>query len=396
MNYDEILNPRVSGMAPSGIRKFFDLASEMDDCISLGVGEPDFITPWEIRDSAIKAIQAGKTQYTSNAGLIQLREKIAQYLSTRFNLCYEPKDEIIVTIGASEAIDMALRSVVDFGQEVLIPAPSYVSYQPNVSLVGGVPVAVNLSGDNGYKLTAEVLEKAITPKTKALIFPYPNNPTGAIMTKSEMLEIIPVIKKHNLVVISDEIYAELNYTDEGHCSIASLEGMRERTIVLNGFSKAFAMTGWRLGYFCAPREITTQAYKVHQYTIMCAPTFSQYAGLKALTEGLSDGFSSVKKMQQSYDTRRKFLYGEFMDMGLTCYEPKGAFYIFPSVKVTGLTGAEFAEQLLKQKHIAVVPGSAFGSAGGDSVRCCYATAFEDLKTAVKRIREFMKEHGWLK
>ena len=395
MNYDKILNPRVSGMAPSGIRKFFDLASEMDDCISLGVGEPDFITPWEIRDSAIKAIQAGKTQYTSNAGLISLRETVAQYLSSRFNLSYEPKDEIIVTIGASEAIDMALRTVVDYGEEVLIPDPSYVSYFPNVSLVGGVAVAVKLSGENGYKLTPDAIEKAVTSKTKAIIFPYPNNPTGAIMTKEEMEALLPVIKKHNLVVISDEIYAELNYTDCGHCSIASLEGMRERTIVLNGFSKSFAMTGWRLGYFCAPREITTQAYKVHQYTIMCAPTFSQYAGLKALSEGLEDNFSAVEKMRRSYDARRKFLYGEFMDMGLTCYEPKGAFYIFPSVKKTGLSGAEFAERLLKAKHVAVVPGSAFGSAGEDSVRCCYATALEDLKTATKRIREFMKENGWL-
>lgn len=395
MNYDKILNPRVVGMEPSGIRKFFDLASDMEDCISLGVGEPDFITPWDIRDSAIKSIQAGKTQYTSNAGLIQLREKIAQYLFTCFGLYYEPKDEIIVTIGASEAIDMALRTTVDFGEEVLIPSPSYVSYQPNVSLVGGVPVPIDLRGDNGYKLTADVLESAITDKTKVLIFPYPNNPTGAIMTKSEMEEIIPVIKKHNLIVISDEIYAELNYTDEGHCSISSLDGMRERTIVINGFSKSFAMTGWRLGYFCAPKEIASQAYKVHQYTIMCAPTFSQYGGLKALTQGLDDGFSDVSKMRSSYDTRRKFLYGEFMDMGLTCYEPKGAFYVFPSVAKTGLSGAEFAERLLKAKHVAVVPGSAFGDAGKNSIRCCYATAFEDLKTATMRIREFMKENGWL-
>lgn len=396
MNYEKLLNPRVTSIPPSGIRRFFDLASEMEDCISLGVGEPDFVTPWDIRDAAIKSLQAGKTQYTSNAGLISLREQIAGYVYRRFALSYQPKSEIIVTVGASEAIDLALRTLVSEGEEVLIPAPSYVSYRPNVTLVGGVAVEVNLSGENGFKLTADALKKAITPKSKVLIFPYPNNPTGAIMTKEEMQEIVDVIVKNNLLVISDEIYAELTYTKEGHVSIASLEGMKERTVVINGFSKAFAMTGWRLGYMCAPHEIIEQAYKIHQYTIMCANTFAQYGAEIALTSGAEDEYETVRKMRESYDMRRRYLYNELNKMGLTCYMPQGAFYIFPCVKVTGLTGERFAQKLLVEKHVAVVPGNAFGSAGEYYVRCCYATSLADLKTAVSRIREFMEENGWLK
>ncbi len=396
MNYDEILNPRVKSMPQSGIRKFFELAATMEDCISLGVGEPDFVTPWEMRDAAIKSLQSGKTQYTSNAGLISLREQISGYVSRRFDLSYDATDEIIVTIGASEAIDMALRTVVDFGEEVLIPSPSYVSYCPNVSLVGGIAREIPLSGENGFKLTAESLEKAITKKSKALIFPYPNNPTGAIMDKEELDEIAKVVIKHNLIVISDEIYAELTYGKQRHASIATCENMRERTIVINGFSKAFAMTGWRLGYFLAPREITTQAYKVHQYTIMCANTFAQYGAEKALSSGAEDGYDAVERMRASYDMRRRYLYGELVNMGLDCFEPKGAFYIFPSVKKTGLTGEEFAERLLKEKHVAVVPGSAFGEAGKYHIRCSYATGFDGLREAVRKIREFIRENDLIK
>lgn len=395
MNYEKLLNPRVTSISPSGIRKFFELANELDDCISLGVGEPDFVTPWEIRDSAIKSLQAGKTQYTSNAGLLSLREQIAGYVHRRFALSYDPKSEIIVTVGASEAIDLALRTIVATGEEVLIPAPSYVSYSPNVTLVGGVAVEINLSGENGFKLTAKALEQAITPKSKAIIFPYPNNPTGAIMTKEEMAELVDVIVKNDLLVISDEIYAELTYTKQSHTSIATLDKMRERTVVINGFSKAFAMTGWRLGYMCAPREIIEQAYKIHQYTIMCANTFAQYGAETALANGAEDDYESVKKMRESYDMRRRYLYTELNKMGLTCFQPQGAFYIFPSVKVTGLTGEQFAQKLLVQKHVAVVPGNAFGSAGENYVRCCYATSFADLKTAVARLREFLQENGWL-
>ena len=395
MNYTEKLNPLVTGIAPSGIRKFFELANEMDDCISLGVGEPDFVTPWEVRDSAIKSLQAGKTQYTANAGLFALRQRIAGYAYRRFNLSYEPKSEIIVTVGASEAIDLALRTIVAYGDEVLIPAPSYVSYSPNVTIVGGVPIALNLSGDNGFKLTASALKNAITKKTKALIFPYPNNPTGAIMNREEMQEIAEVIVENDIMVISDEIYAELTYGNARHASIASIDGMRERTVVINGFSKSFAMTGWRLGYLCAPKEITSQAYKIHQYTIMCANTFAQYGALTALENGEEDGYETIEKMRDSYDMRRKYLYSEFTKMGLTCFQPQGAFYIFPCVQKTGLDGEQFAQRLLMEKRVAVVPGSAFGDAGKDYIRCCYATSLTDLKKAVERIREFMSENGWL-
>ena len=396
MNYDERLNRRVREMPVSGIRKFFDIAAEMKDCISLGVGEPDFVTPWEIREAAIKSIQSGKTAYTSNAGLIELRREISTYLKNRFGLDYAPEHEIITTVGASEAIDMALRTLVTPGDEVLIPAPSYVSYSPNVSLVGGEPREIPLVAEERFTLTPERLEAAITDKSKVLVFPFPNNPTGAIMTRDEIEKLVPVILKHDLLVISDEIYAELTYGGISHVSIASFEGMRERTIVVNGFSKAFAMTGWRLGYFAAPEQITRQAYKIHQYTIMCAPTFAQYGGVAALKISREDDFAMVKTMRDSYDRRRKFLHGEFNKMGLKCFEPRGAFYVFPSVEVTGLTGEEFAEKLLYAKHVAVVPGSAFGSSGKYFVRCCYATAMNDLKRAVALIREFLTENGWLK
>ncbi len=389
MNYKDRLNKRAVGIPPSGIRKFFDIVSEMPDAISLGVGEPDFVTPWEIRDAAIKSLQKGYTSYTSNKGLGELRERIAQYLKNRFNLLYTA-NETIVTIGASEAIDLGLRAVINEGDEVLVPDPSYVSYQPNVAICGGVAKPIKLTADNSFVLTAKALQDAITPKTKMLILPYPNNPTGAVMTKEQLLELVPVIKKHDLFVLSDEIYAELTYNGT-HTSIASLDGMRERTIMVSGFSKAFAMTGWRVGYVCAPREIIDVMLKIHQYVIMCAPTVSQYAALAALKTGEENSFASVSDMREKYDMRRRFLVSAFNDMGLSCFTPYGAFYAFPSVKSTGLNGEEFAETLLKKKSVAVVPGSAFGESGFYHVRCSYATSMAQLKIAVQRIAEMVSE-----
>lgn len=392
MDYDKYLNPAVAALPPSGIRRFFELASSIRDCISLGVGEPDFVTPWEIRDAAIKSIQAGKTQYTSNAGLLSLREEIAGYLSARFNAVYEPGSEIIVTIGASEAIDLALRTLVRPGDEVLIPSPSYVSYAPNAAITGGVAVAVETSAKNGFALTPELLEKAITPRSKALILPYPNNPTGAIMTRAQLEKIAEVAERNDLFVISDEIYAELTYGQK-HASFAAIPGMKKRTILINGFSKAFAMTGWRLGYFCAPEAVVKAAYKIHQYTIMCAPTASQVAGEAALRSGREDEYRAVTEMRESYDVRRRYLVAKFNEIGLSTFEPKGAFYVFPSVKSTGLTGDEFAERLLKEQRVAVVPGSAFGDSGKYFVRCSYATSLADLKTAAQRIKAFLSGIG---
>lgn len=392
MDYDKYLNPAVAALPPSGIRRFFELASSIRDCISLGVGEPDFVTPWGIRDAAIKSVQAGKTQYTSNAGLLSLREEIAGYLSARFNAVYEPGSEIIVTIGASEAIDLALRTLVRPGDEVLIPSPSYVSYAPNAAITGGVAVAVETSAKNGFALTPELLEKAITPRSKALILPYPNNPTGAIMTRAQLEKIAEVAERHDLFVISDEIYAELTYGQK-HASFAAIPGMKKRTILINGFSKAFAMTGWRLGYFCAPEAVVKAAYKIHQYTIMCAPTASQVAGEAALRSGREDEYRAVTEMRESYDVRRRYLVAKFNEIGLSTFEPKGAFYVFPSVKSTGLTGDEFAERLLKEQRVAVVPGSAFGDSGKYFVRCSYATSLADLKTAAQRIKAFLSEIG---
>lgn len=392
MDYDKYLNPAVAALPPSGIRRFFELASSIRDCISLGVGEPDFVTPWEIRDAAIKSVQAGKTQYTSNAGLLSLREEIAGYLSARFNAVYEPGSEIIVTIGASEAIDLALRTLVRPGDEVLIPSPSYVSYAPNAAITGGVAVAVETSAENGFALTPELLEKAITPRSKALILPYPNNPTGAIMTRAQLEKIAEVAERNDLFVISDEIYAELTYGQK-HASFAAIPGMKKRTILINGFSKAFAMTGWRLGYFCAPEAVVKAAYKIHQYTIMCAPTASQVAGEAALRSGREDEYRAVTEMRESYDVRRRYLVAKFNEIGLSTFEPKGAFYVFPSVKSTGLTGDEFAERLLKEQRVAVVPGSAFGDSGKYFVRCSYAASLADLKTAAQRIKAFLSEIG---
>lgn len=380
---------RAKNIKPSGIRKFFDIVSEREDVISLGVGEPDFITPWEIRDAGIQALKKGYTQYTSNKGLPALRKEISSYLKDYYGVDFSAEDTVI-TVGASEAIDIVLRATIDEGDEVLIPDPSYVSYKPCVELNGGVAVSVPCSGDNGFKLTPEMLESVITEKTKILIFPYPNNPTGGIMEKEYVEKIIPVILKHDLLVVSDEIYAELTY-GRPHCSIASFPELKDRVVLIGGFSKAFAMTGWRVGYACAPTEILKTMLKIHQYAIICAPIFSQYAALEGLKRGREDGFSSVREMKEEYDRRRRFMLKAFTDMGLECFEPKGSFYIFPSVKNTGMTGEEFATALLESKKVAVVPGDAFGEFGKYYVRCSYAYSMKNLNEATQRIAEFIKE-----
>ena len=385
----EFISRKAKNIKPSGIRKFFDIVAERKDVISLGVGEPDFITPWEIRDAGIQALKKGYTQYTSNKGLPLLRKEISSYLKDSFSVDFSA-DETIITVGASEAIDLVLRATVDDGDEVLIPDPSYVSYKPCVELNGGVAVPVPCDGANGFKLTPEMLESVITEKTKILIFPYPNNPTGGVMEKEYIEKIIPVILKHDLLVVSDEIYAELTY-GKAHVSIASFSELKDRVVLIGGFSKAFAMTGWRVGYVCAPENITAAMLKIHQYAIICAPIFSQHAALAALKRGKEDGFSSVKEMREEYDRRRKFMFKTFNDMGLNCFEPKGSFYIFPSVKETGMTGEEFATKLLESKKVAVVPGNAFGEFGKYYVRCSYAYSMKNLAEATERIAEFIKE-----
>ncbi len=387
----QFVSKRVAEIQPSGIRKFFDLASSSPDVISLGVGEPDFVTPWDIRDAGITALKKGFTQYTSNKGLLKLRSKISEYLKDRFKVDFSA-DDIIITVGASEGIDLALRSVVDSGDEILIPDPSYVSYAPCVSLAGGTPVVVPCSGENGFKLMPESLESVITEKTKAIIFPYPNNPTGGIMEKEYIEKIIPVILKHDLLVISDEIYAELTYGEVGHCSIASFKELKDRVVLISGFSKAFAMTGWRIGYICANSEILSAMLKVHQYTTICAPIFSQYAALEGLVQGEKDNFSTVMQMRAEYDKRRKFMINAFRSMGLECFEPKGSFYVFPSVESLGLTGEEFAYKLLEAKKVAVVPGNAFGEFGKNYVRVSYAYSMQSLMKATELIAEFVKEY----
>lgn len=385
----DFLSRKAKELKPSGIRKFFDIASESKDVISLGVGEPDFITPWVIRDAGIQAVKKGYTQYTSNKGLPELRRQISLYLKESFKVDFSA-DETIITVGASEAIDMALRAITDEGDEILVPDPSYVSYKPIIELLGGKAVSVPCSGDNGFKLTPESLESVITDKTKALIFPYPNNPTGGTMEREYIDRIIPTILKHDLLVISDEIYAELTY-GEDHVSIASIDELKDRVVLISGFSKAFAMTGWRIGYVCAREPILSAMLKIHQYTTICAPIFSQYAALKGLEQGRKDNFAVIKEMREEYDMRRKFMHKVLTEMGLECFEPKGSFYIFPCVKNTGLTGEEFATKLLKTKKVAVVPGDAFGEFGKYYVRCSYAYSMPNLVEATKRIAEFVKE-----
>lgn len=383
------VNPKVAALPPSGIRKFFDIVQTTPGAISLGVGEPDFVTPWNAREAAIRSLHQGFTQYTGNRGLPELRELISRYLKKRFNVEYSP-DRTIITVGASEAIDLALRAICETGDEILVPEPSYVSYSPTVILSGGTPVPVQCVADNDFILTPEMLERSITPKTKALILPFPNNPTGAIMTKEQLEAIVPVIVKHDLLVISDEIYAELTYVGK-HFSFASLPGMAERTVLISGFSKSFAMTGWRIGFVCAPEEIDAAMLKIHQYVIMCAPQMSQRAAIASLREGFDDGFYVVNDMRNEYERRGKFLANSLNSMGLTCFMPKGAFYIFASVESTGMDGEEFANGLLAAQKVAVVPGGAFGSAGTNFIRCSYATSMAQLKEAVSRIRQFLNK-----
>ena len=378
------LSKKVVGIQPSGIRKFFDIVSEMKDAISLGVGEPDFDTPWRIREEGIYTLERGKTFYTSNAGLKELKVEICKYLDRKVNVQYDFQNEVIVTVGGSEGIDIALRAMLDEGDEVLIPQPSYVSYLPCTILADGVPVTIPLQEKNEFKLTAEELEAAITPKTKVLIMPFPNNPTGSIMTKEDLEPIVEVVKKHDLFVISDEIYSELSYQGD-HVSIASFEGMKERTILINGFSKGFAMTGWRLGYACGPKEIIEQMVKIHQFAIMCAPTNSQYAAVEAL----KNCDEEVQEMRESYNQRRRFLMNEFRRMGLKCFEPFGAFYVFPSIEEFGMTSEEFAMRLLDEEKVAVVPGTAFGDCGEGFLRISYAYSIEDLKIAIGRMENFI-------
>lgn len=387
IRYDEILNPSAKEIKPSGIRKFFDIAETMENVISLGVGEPDFPTPWQIRKAGIKALEDSKTRYTSNSGLLALRETISNYVERKYNLKYNALNEILVTVGGSEAIDMAIRALVCKGDEVIIPQPSYVCYEPITVIAGGVPVIIETKAENNFKLTADELRAKITDKTKVLILPYPCNPTGAIMEKEDLEEIARVLRDTNVMVISDEIYSELTYTGEHHVSIASLDGMQERTIVINGFSKAFSMTGWRLGYACGPKEILSQITKIHQFAIMCAPTTSQYAAIAAMTE--CD--EVVEEMLEEYDVRRRLMVDGFNKLGLQCHEPKGAFYAFPSIKSTGMTSEEFCEKLLYSKQVALVPGTAFGESGEGFIRASYCYSTEHIKIALNKIGEFLKE-----
>lgn len=391
IDYSRYLNSTVKDIQPSGIRKFFDIVAEDKSAISLGVGEPDFDTPWLGRNAAIKSIQKGFTQYSSNCGMPLLRELISDYYSSRFGVKYDPAHEIIVTVGASEAIDLALRAIIEPGDEVLVPDPSYVSYCPCVKLSGGVPVPVKCSADNGFILTPEHLLASVSDKTKAVILPYPNNPTGGIMTKQDIDSIAEIIVKHDLIVISDEIYSELTYNDEGHYSVAQSDVLRERSIVINGFSKSFAMTGWRLGYVLAPAPLTFAMYKIHQYTIMCAPTCAQYAAIAILEEELKNGFSTVKDMRDEYDIRRRFVFNSLSDFGFDVFAPLGAFYVFPSVATFGMNGETFANGFLEKKHVAVVPGVAFGPSGENHIRISYAYSMASLKKALDRIGDFINE-----
>lgn len=380
------LSETVVGIKPSGIRKFFDIASERKDVISLGVGEPDFDTPWHIRDEGIYSLEKGRTFYTSNSGLMELRSEVCNYLKRRVDVEYDPKTEVIVTVGGSEAIDIGLRAMVDPGDEVLIPQPSYVSYEPCAVLAGAKPVIIELKNENQFRLTPEELLSAITPKTKILILPYPNNPTGAVMEMEDLIKIAKICVEKDIFVMSDEIYSELTYCGN-HVSIASLPGMKERTILINGFSKAYAMTGWRLGYACGPKEIIKQMTKIHQFAIMCAPTTSQYAAVEALKNGDDD----VAMMRESYDQRRRFLMNAFKEMNLPCFEPYGAFYVFPDIREFNMTSEEFAFALLDAENLAVVPGSAFGDSGEGFLRISYAYSLEKLKIAMERIARFIEK-----
>ncbi len=385
IDYSKVLSETVRGIKPSGIRRFFDLAAEMQDVISLGVGEPDFSTPWHIRNEGIESLRKGKTWYTANSGLFELKEEISSYMSRKYGVEYSPKDEVLVTVGGSEAIDLTIRGMVSAGDEVIIPQPSFVCYEPITLLAGGTPVFIPTKAENEFRLTARELKNAMTPRTKLLILPYPNNPTGAVMRKEDMEEIAAVLRGTDVMVLSDEIYSELTYGGEKYVSFASIDGMKERTVVINGFSKTYAMTGWRLGYACGPAPVIKQLTKIHQFAIMSAPTTSQLAAVEALKNGDED----VEEMRQEYDMRRKFVLAGMRRMGLPCFEPRGAFYIFPDITVTGMTSDEFCAKLLNEKKVAVIPGTAFGESGEGFVRISYCYSTGHLKEAMKRMDEFI-------
>ena len=387
IDYDKLITKRAAEMRPSGIRKFFDLVADMPDCISLGVGEPDFQTPWGIRDAAISSLEAGRTKYTSNIGLKELREEISRWMDRKYDLKYK-EDEILVTVGGSEAIDLAIRALVTTGDEVIIPEPCYVSYEPITTLTGGVPVHIQTKAEDGFRVTAEQIKAAITPRTKLLVLSYPNNPTGAILEHEDLKAIADVIRDTDIIVLSDEIYAELTYGENRHVSIASFDGMWERTIVVNGFSKTFSMTGWRLGYACAPRPLTAIMTKIHQSCIMCAPTTSQFAAITALKDCEED----IRVMHDEYDKRRQYCVRRLNAMGLKTFEPKGAFYVFPDISSSGMTSEEFCAELLKEQKVAIIPGSAFGNCGEGFARISYAYSLKHLQEAMKRIEAFLKEH----
>ena len=386
IDYDQMLSSRAMELKPSGIRKFFDILEEMQDVVSLTVGQPDFDTPWHIREAGIRSLEEGRTYYTSNSGTVELRREISAYQKRRFGLEYDPKNEIIVTVGGSEAIDLALRAVVNIGDEVIVPEPCFVCYSPLVTLAGGAPVTINLRAENDFRLTAAELEAAITPKTKAVVLAFPNNPTGAVLDGNDLENLAEVIRRHNILVISDEIYAELTY-GERHVSIASLDGMRERTIIAAGFSKSYAMTGWRLGYAIASPEITAQMLKIHQFAIMCAPTASQFAAVEAVRNGDED----IEFMKAEYDGRRRFVVSGLHDMGIDCFVPRGAFYVFPDISGFGMTSEEFCGRLLREKHVAIVPGTAFGECGEGFARISYAYSLRHLEKALKRMEEFIND-----
>lgn len=388
IDYSKVFNTAVREMKPSGIRRFFDIAATMEGVISLGVGEPDFQTPWHIRKAGIASLERGKTKYTSNSGLMPLREEISRYVERKYGMKYNPEDEILISVGGSEAIDGVIRAITEAGDEIIIPQPSYVCYEPMTALAGGTPVIIETRAEDDFKLTAEALKAAITPKTKALILPYPCNPTGAIMEKEDLEKIAEVLKDTNIIVISDEIYAELTF-GKRHVSFASIEGMWDRTVTINGFSKTFSMTGWRLGYACGPREIIKNVTKIHQYAIMCAPTTAQYAAIEAL----KNGDEAVENMKQEYDRRRKLMVSSFNEIGMTCREPKGAFYTFPSIKVSGMSSDEFCEKLLMEEKVALVPGTAFGKGGEGFIRASYCYSTEHIIEAIERTEKFLKKLG---
>lgn len=388
MNYDKLLNGTLTELKPSGIRKFFDIAAEMEDVISLSVGEPDFSTPWHIRQEAVRTLEKGRTWYSPNAGFLALREAISGYVSRHSHVTYDPKTEVLVTVGGSEAIDLCFRALIAPGDEVLIPEPSFVCYDPLTRMAGGVPVPLVTKAEDAFRLRAEVVAAAITPKTKLLVLPYPNNPTGAIMPREELEALAEVLRGTDIMVLSDEIYGELTYGRE-HVSFAAIEGMQERTVLVSGFSKAFAMTGWRLGYACGPAPVMKMMIKLHQFALMCAPTTAQYAAIEAMNNGDED----VEKMRAEYDMRRRYIVDELNKMGLTCFEPEGAFYVFPSIQRTGMTSEVFCERLLKEKHVAVVPGNAFGDSGEGFIRISYCYSIKHITEALKRMRAFLEENG---